>query len=266
MHIETIVVTEGTVYLQRPLPVGSKIGITDISYSLDEKPELYNLIIRAYPAEGKMKSEEFNFILPIGGYTFDSFKTKLFEECKLIQPLTRRFTAYRIIKRITMSGNKLTFRKERKLVWRKFQSSKLIFKKDSSKFTFRKTSGFLKLEMSTSLAIALGSPAKNITITPQGQLTLSRFRQGCNPQTPFTFIHFRPKKTVSIKCQEVDLKNQLDNVLHSFSIKMYKGFRTYSQKQHLFFSKLTPSVHHKLTFRWDSILKVHYMTVLILIP
>ena len=253
MHAETIIVTDRTMHLSNPVPVGSKIAITDISYSLDKRFDFYNLTIRAYPAEVKMQSQVFSFKLPITGYTFDSFKTKLLEDCKLIRPRARRFIAYRSVKRITMISNKLFFKKDRnKHVWLKLPPT--------LKFVF------FKLEMSEALARALGAPAKNITVTHRGRVTLSHFLQGCNPQTPFTFIQFRPKKTVSIKCQEVDLKNHLDNVLHSFNIKLYTGFQRYAQKRHLFFAKLKPTVQHTLTFWWNSILKVHHITVLILRP
>ena len=170
-----------------------------------------------------------------------------------MHPRAKRFTAYRFIKRITMNGNKLFIKKDRsKRVWGKLPTSQ--------KFTF------FKIEMSATLATALGSPAKNIRVTHQGRLVLSHFLQGCTPQTPFTFIHFRPKKTVSIKCQEVDLRKHLDNVLLSFNLKMYTRFRSYTQKRHVFFSELSPTVHHRLTFCWDSVVKVHHMTVLILRP
>ena len=181
---------------------------------------LDSLFIRAYLAVVKIKRQGFNFILPTVGYSFDSFKTKLFEECELIRPHARRFTAYRIIKRFTMNSNKLFFKKDKKFAFRK---------------NFRKTFAFFKLKMSASLALALGSPAKNISVTHLGQVTLSHFLQGRGPQSPFTFVHFRPKKTVSIKCQEVDLANHLDNVLYSVNIKLYAGFRRYTQKRRLFF-------------------------------
>ena len=253
MHVESVIVTGGTIYLPNPLPTGSKVAITDISYALDKRLELYNLNITAYPPDSKMKNQVFNFMLPIEGYSFDSFKTKLLDECKLMHPRAKRFTAYRFIKRITMSGNKLFIKNDRsKRAWLKLPTSQ--------KFTF------FKIEMSAALATALGSPAKNIRVTHQGRLVLSHFLQGCTPQTPFTFIHFRPKKTVSIKCQEVDLRKHLDNVLLSFNLKMYTRFRRYTQKRHVFFSELAPTVHHSLTFCWDSVLKVHHMTVLILRP
>jgi hypothetical protein len=253
MYVESVIVTGDTIYLPNPLPTGSKVAITDISYALDRRLELYNLNITAYSPDSKMKKQVFNFMLPIEGYSFDSFKTKLLNECKLIHPQARRFIAYRFIKRITMNSNKLVIKKDRG----KRGGFKLAA---SPKFTF------FEIEMSATLAAALGSPAKNIRVTPQGRLVLSHFLQDCTSQTPFTFIHFRPKKTVSIKCQEVDLRKHLDNVLLSFNLKMYTRFRSYTQKRHVFFSELSPTVHHRLTFCWDSVVKVHHMTVLILRP
>ena len=160
MTTQSLIVTDRRVYLPRTLPAGAELAITDISYSLVKKAEIYSLSITAYPTgelnlTDKTESYFFNFMIPITGYTFNTFKTKLLEECKLIQPYAKRFIAYRIIKRFTARGGKLSF------------------KKDKKKFVFRKTYTFFKVELCKSLAKALGVPSLKMTVTPQGFMCLS---------------------------------------------------------------------------------------------
>ena len=253
MTTQKLIVTDRSVYLPKTLPAEAELAITDVSYSLVKKAEIYSLNITAYPTgelnlTDKTESHLFNFTIPITGYTFDTFKIKLLEECKLIQPFAKRFIAYRIIKRFASRGGKLNF------------------KKDKKKFVFRKTYTFFKLELCESLAKALGLPCLKITVTPQGFMCSTHHSQEDPLQSALNFIHFKPKKTVSIKCEEVDLKNHFSNTVCSFNLKMYKGFRGYVQKRHPFFFKLTPTKHQQLTFCWDSALKVHHMSVLIRAP